>query len=235
MGLKLKPSLRMVALDLSPNRSAGIYIEEDWDDKEREQFFTSPAKTLIDKGGVFLPPFSNEMEQIEFCKSEMAKWMGTYRPDVVSIENYAFSKFETNKACFIAEFTGAFKLWLWNQGIPYKTYSPGQIKKFATGIGKGPKSTVMLGVYKRWGIDYSEYGKSGEDLADAYAMVKLLQFEMRIRAGIPIPDEKKILNRFMTKDTLKRGFEVKDGSTVCLDLQSLRQPAERVKKNHRSK
>jgi crossover junction endodeoxyribonuclease RuvC len=45
---------------------------------------------------------------------------------------------------------------LLERGLPFYVVSPGQLKKFATGKGSGPKSIVVREVYKRWGVDVKD-------------------------------------------------------------------------------
>jgi len=39
------------------------------------------------------------------------------------------------------------------KGLPFFIVSPGQLKKFATSKGNGPKGIVIREIYKRWGVN----------------------------------------------------------------------------------
>jgi len=54
--------------------------------------------------------------------------------------------------------------WLWNNGIPFEHYSPGDIKKFTTGTFKGSKAQVRIGICDR--LDSSNLKKLTEVIQD---------------------------------------------------------------------
>lgn len=65
-------------------------------------------------------------------------------PDYVFFEDYAISNGkQSNNLTSVAEFCGGLKECFYNDCIPYITYTPGQIKLFATNNGNADK--VMMG------------------------------------------------------------------------------------------
>jgi crossover junction endodeoxyribonuclease RuvC len=42
---------------------------------------------------------------------------------------------------------------LLERGLPFYVVAPGQLKKYATGKGNGPKGVVIREIYKRWGVN----------------------------------------------------------------------------------
>ena len=47
----------------------------------------------------------------------------------------------------------AVRIALLERGIPFYVISPGQLKKYVSGKGNGPKGIVIREVYKRWGVE----------------------------------------------------------------------------------
>lgn len=47
---------------------------------------------------------------------------------------------------------------------------PTSVKKFCTGSGAAKKNEILLGVYKRWGVEFKD-----DNLADSYVLAKIAQ------------------------------------------------------------
>jgi len=54
------------------------------------------------------------------------------------------------------------------QKLPWIEVTPTQLKKFATGKGMGKKELILLQVYKRWGVEFSDNNQ-----ADAFILAKI--------------------------------------------------------------
>lgn len=66
---------------------------------------------------------------------------------------------------------------------------PAALKKFATGKGNAPKDSVMLNVYKRWGVDFGD-----NNLADAYVLARIaLHLHQFDRGGLTVPQKEVLL------------------------------------------
>lgn len=53
--------------------------------------------------------------------------------------------------------------------VKYPTIvQPTLLKKYATGKGVAPKNTVLMSVYKRWGVEFTD-----DNLADAYTLARI--------------------------------------------------------------
>ncbi len=100
------------------------------------------------------------MERLVFLRDQMRDILLEYEPHTVTIEGYAMNR--GNRAHQMGEWGGILRLLLWEGQYPLHEVTPGGLKKFATGMGKGPKGPVMLGVYKRWGLEVTD-----EDECDA--------------------------------------------------------------------
>lgn len=53
------------------------------------------------------------------------------------------------------------------KNIKYKIITPGTLKKFTTGSGNAKKNLMLMKVFKRWGIEFSD-----DNLADAYSLAR---------------------------------------------------------------
>ncbi len=104
------------------------------------------------------------MERLEFLRAEMQDILNSMNPTSVTIEGYAMSR--GNRAHQMGEWGGILRMILWDYpDMPINEMTPGGLKKFVTGVGKGPKGPVMLGIYKRWGLTVEN-----EDECDATAL-----------------------------------------------------------------
>lgn len=106
------------------------------------------------------------------------EFLNNYQPNYASIENYAFGA-KSNSVFQIGGLGEIIRLCLYKSGIPYKEYEPSRIKKYAIGKGNAEKSEMVVAALKD-GFDTSQYGKSGEDLADAYFIAQMLNNEIFI-------------------------------------------------------
>ena len=59
---------------------------------------------------------------------------------------------------------------LLERGLPFYIVSPGQLKKYATGKGNGPKGLVIREIYKRWGVDAND-----DNQADACVLAHMAE------------------------------------------------------------
>ena len=58
---------------------------------------------------------------------------------------------------------------------------PSTLKKFVTGSGVAPKNKMMLGVYKKWGVEFET-----DDEADAYALARAADMVLRFENGVEL-------------------------------------------------
>ncbi|MFD6934593.1 hypothetical protein ACFWAP_00360 [Streptomyces goshikiensis] len=89
--------------------------------------------------------------------------------DVVALEGYApGSKYGRELA---GELAATIKLALYDNLLLPQCWpiviAPTKLKKYTTGRGTAAKNEMLLGVYKKWGVDYSD-----DNLADAYSLAR---------------------------------------------------------------
>jgi crossover junction endodeoxyribonuclease RuvC len=85
---------------------------------------------------------------------------------LVAIEGYSFASRFNN--VFLVELGCAVRCMLYESGIPFVEVSPSSVKKFATGLGRGDKSLVRVGVYKRWRFEHPS-----DNVVDAYVLARI--------------------------------------------------------------
>lgn len=85
---------------------------------------------------------------------------------LVIMEGYAFG---ARGAVFsLGELGGIIKRAVFKADIRMLICPPSTLKKFVTGSGIAPKNKMMLGVYKKWGVEFET-----DDEADAYALARV--------------------------------------------------------------
>lgn len=65
------------------------------------------------------------------------------------------------------------------QGLPFYVISPGQLKKFSTGKGNGPKGIVIREIYKRWGVNAKD-----DNQADACVLAHIAETIDQVNRGV---------------------------------------------------
>jgi Holliday junction resolvasome RuvABC endonuclease subunit len=102
----------------------------------------------------------------------------TTKPDYAAVEDYAYGA-KSNSTFQIGGMGEMYRLLLYRAGIPYRDYEPSKVKKYATESGNAEKSQMVLQAFKN-GFDVAPYGKSGEDLADAFWIGRMLTTELKL-------------------------------------------------------
>lgn len=86
-------------------------------------------------------------------------------PDLVVIENYAYSKIQSMAP--IAELGGVIRMSLYRMGYRYIEVSPTSAKKFVTGKGNAEKDSIMMHCLKNWKVEIGN-----NNAADAFGLCK---------------------------------------------------------------
>ena len=109
--------------------------------------------------------------------------LGGHKPDYIAIEDYAMGS-STHNAYSIGEMQYNYRLAAMIHGIPLRLYEPTKVKMFGTGNGSAQKSQMVVACITKWEkINFANFGKSGEDLADAYIIGQLLLTELKVQTG----------------------------------------------------
>jgi crossover junction endodeoxyribonuclease RuvC len=88
--------------------------------------------------------------------------------DLVLLEGYAYAA--QNQAHQIGELGGVIRRMLHKRMQRWIEVAPSQVKKFAAGKGNAKKDLIIMQVYKRWGVEFTN-----SDEADAFVLAKIGQ------------------------------------------------------------
>lgn len=105
----------------------------------------------LDFGTVRPPKGMADCPRMDYIRREVTE-LARGTTSLVLMEDVAFSK---NKAYAkeIAGLAWIIRMALWKAEMPYVLVQPSTLKKFATGSGKAEKNTVMLQVFRRFGVE----------------------------------------------------------------------------------
>lgn len=108
---------------------------------------------------------TDEIERLLSIVREIDNYVSKYEPELVAIEGLAFGIIKTVSIMQLAGLSYLVRELLLTYGIQFVLIAPSSLKKFATGKGIGPKDVMMLEIYKRWGISFSN-----NNVADGFAL-----------------------------------------------------------------
>lgn len=143
--------MKILALDLSLNSTGWCIMDSSVEEHE---------------SGIIKPKKTDRMEKLIEIRSFIYKLIEQHDIKCVFIEDYAFGA----RGVWIysyGELCGLIKVAIVELGIKYYTVSPSLWKKFVLGKGNLPKDQVMLQIYKKYGIEFSD-----NNMADAFAIAK---------------------------------------------------------------
>jgi len=138
------------------------------------------------------------------------------KPDYIGIEDYAIRV--EQGAHYLGEGGGVARIACWDNNVRFRLHDPVTVKMFAAHDGTAQKDSVERAVKSRWKADFSQCNppiataKEGsknspkqnrttsEDLADAYAIARMVHVEVLIRSGNMLmnqlhPKEVQVFNR----------------------------------------
>jgi crossover junction endodeoxyribonuclease RuvC len=131
---------------------------------------TSTGICIMEKSGKLLSTLAinsgfSGMKRLHDIKEQLSQEMNRYPRFKVTvfIESYSFGSQNGREA--LGELGGMIRLILYEEGIEFVDVAPTSLKKYATGIGKGDKVAMAIGVIKTWGVDFPT-----TDQTDAYAL-----------------------------------------------------------------
>ena len=112
---------------------------------------TEVTRLFLNKNDINL--FLDENPNIQYC----------------CIEGPSFGSKDGGRLFQIGEWTGVFKLCLYERGIPFFLAVPSQVKKYISGTGKDvKKELILLDVYKKYGVEFRD-----NNIADAYVLSRI--------------------------------------------------------------
>ena len=139
-----------LGLDLSLQSSGLVIIDKDYNIKHSETL------SVPQKG----------VERLYHLKTMFKTSLDSFNIKFCCIEAPALKA--EGRLFNIGELNGIIKLILYKKGINFITPAPSQLKKYATGSGKGNKSIIILDVYKNFNEEIRN-----DDIADAYVLARI--------------------------------------------------------------
>lgn len=132
---------------------------------------TSTGMCVLDNnkfiaGKLIKPGKLRGMKRLSMIKENVLDMCKKHKVTTIGIEGYGF--LTKGRGFELGEVGGIIRLSLFEEGIPYASFAPTQIKKFTTGSGNAKKDHMLKAVYKRWKFDTDD-----DNLADAFAIAKL--------------------------------------------------------------
>jgi Holliday junction resolvasome RuvABC endonuclease subunit len=194
--------MRFLGCDISPNHSGFVLLDEEA--HLLDVRFSHNMKTVVKAlsrrkvGGVRAQGhyIRKKRKREHYHEFQLSRHYETYRwfrtlieslePSHVAVEDYAFG--QGTSAYTIGEVSGLFRLIVYHSRIPFRLYTPGEIKIAAAGSGNATKSEVLAAARSRYGYDFGEFthGSCDDvsfDLSDAFSIADLLRMEGLLRLG----------------------------------------------------
>lgn len=140
----------------------------------------------------------------------------------VAMEGYAFSK-KSNRQSDLYELGGLIKGGTWKRGIPFRIYTPQQIKKAWTGSGNADKDQMVKACANTFGLDFTSLKSDGENLADAVCIAQLLDRELLLRAGNVDIIEPNVL-QILTKPTKANPISLSEKPFIFYNAENHNKP-----------
>lgn len=141
-----------------------------------DQSLTGTGVVVLDNGGVLLshtlinPGKLRGVERLAYISLTVGDIIRTYNVTNAMMEGYSYDS--VHRGMDLAELGGVLKLMLYTSKVHFKTPSPSQVKKFATGKGLATKERVMEAVEKNWGVKIID-----DNIADAFVLAKIAYVE----------------------------------------------------------
>lgn len=203
--VKRKRSVIVHGMDLSLNHAG---IVEHCDGEAGQFWYVTDLVASYKKGAktaTRLPAREKGEDRDCYEVRRLAWWLvyldehaRKYRPDYVGIEGYALGK--SQGAHQMGELGGLARLVCYQNGIRLRVHDPATVKMFTAYDGNAKKPEMEEAVLYRWGADFSDYNpprgrptkknpqgainrQTSEDLADAFAISKIVWTEVQLRSG----------------------------------------------------
>ncbi|MFT7184447.1 MAG: crossover junction endodeoxyribonuclease RuvC [Oceanicoccus sp.] len=132
-------------------------------------------RTLVDVGVITTKPGTEFILRLKEIYEDMKALIEEYQPEQVAIEQVFFSK-NVSTAIQVSEAKGVILLTVAQAGLPYKEYSPSQMKAAISGNGNADKAAIQKMVMLELGLSSPP---KPDDAADALSLALTLSFELR--------------------------------------------------------
>ena len=111
--------------------------------------------------------FDLEIKRLVFIKNSIEKICIDHNVDQGFMEGFAYGS--KGQAIFqIAGLGYLIRELFHDKNLPLTIITPGELKKYATGKGNCHKDLVLLGVYKKFGVEFDD-----DNICDAYVLARM--------------------------------------------------------------
>ena len=131
-----------------------------------------------------------EMHRLHYHWAQFTNAFIDLDPDFGALEDYAYGDPRVD----LAEVTGLCKLHLWSRRIPFRLWSPKEVKMFAAHNGNANDEQMTEAVEERWGQNFASLNggtkkKVDKDVIDAYVLARMCRAEWLILEGHITPKD----------------------------------------------
>jgi crossover junction endodeoxyribonuclease RuvC len=142
-----------------------------------DQSYTGFAITAIDKKGNYYTevykPDTTGIQRLADLRTYAEEFLSEFEVEKVALEGYAYGSKTANLA---GELGGMIKLMLFDlypdtEEAQYPLIvPPTSLKKYVTGKGRVEKNQILLSVYKKWDVEFTD-----DNAADSYGLARLVR------------------------------------------------------------
>ena len=135
-----------------------------------DQSLVNSGITIKDNEGSYLnlciaPKKLRGVVRLQYIRNELRELIEKYDIKTVVMEGYSYG---SRGATFdMGELGGVIKVMTLDMDLRLFIVAPTALKKFVTGKGNCKKDLMLLKIYKRWGIEFTN-----DNIADSYALMK---------------------------------------------------------------
>lgn len=158
--------------------------------KLEKKFFCGLDPSLTGSGVTLIDNEFNVIEQKLICTSKQNRLNDTELRLIYIVKELEFLlKYKENLIVYIEGLSFGSKglgmlelgalhylitIFLLQNEILFYEIPPTRLKKFVTGKGQCKKNLMLLGVYKKWGVEYED-----DNAADSYSLARMAEFNRK--------------------------------------------------------
>ena len=151
-----------------------------------DQSLTGSGVSIIDIDGIIeidgiqgkqlIKSTKKGVKRLIDIKNQILVLNDKFKPDYVAMEGYGFMT--KGRAFELGELGGMLKVMFTELGKEPMIIHPSHLKKYITGKGNADKSIMLMGIYKKYGIEFDNH-----NIADSFGISKMALDIMLARQG----------------------------------------------------
>jgi crossover junction endodeoxyribonuclease RuvC len=150
-----EPKITVIGLDLSLTGTGVVVVSN----------FDNP--TILDQILIESTPKEENTPRLIGISTKVMKVIIKHKPNLVVMEGPAFGVQKSSSIFTLGELAGLVKANMHTMSQPFIIVTPSALKKWITGKGNAKKDLMLLKVYKRFGVEFSD-----DNLCDAYSLAR---------------------------------------------------------------